>query len=115
VRVIESSEVNMIRRKLRDAQEAQLCLREVAVSGRSRADWAREHGVDARSLNAWRLNLERGAAAPTAPRLVELVAADRSPRPPARYTVHVGELAVEVDAGFDDDVLRRLISVVASC
>jgi hypothetical protein len=47
-------------------------------------------------------------------RLVELVARTDS-RPPARYTVRVGDLAVEVDDSFDDDVLRRLISVVASC
>ena len=105
----------MIRRKVRDAQEAQRCLREVAASGRSRAEWARENGVDARSLNAWRLNLERGAGESGAARLVELVVEDRSPRPIARYAVRVGDLAVEVDDGFDDDVLRRLISVVASC
>jgi hypothetical protein len=79
-----------------------------------RAEWARDNGVDARSLNAWRLNLERGADGRTPPRLVELVAAP-APRPSARYTVRVGDLAVEVDDGFDDDVLRRLISVVASC
>lgn len=105
----------MVRRKVRDAQEARVCLREAAASGCSRAEWAREHGVDARSLNAWRLNLERGAGAATAPRLVELVPVDQSPRPEARYTVRIGEVAVEVDGGFDDDVLRRLISVVASC
>jgi transposase-like protein len=113
-RVIRSSEVIMVRRKLRDAQEARRCLREVAESGRSRAEWAQENGVDARSLNAWRLNLERRADARTAPRLVELVAAPGT-RSSARYTVRVGELAVEVDDGFDDEVLRRLISVVASC
>ena len=105
----------MVRRKVRDAHEARQCLRAVAASGRSRAEWAREHGVDARSLNAWRLNLERGDAVATSPRLVELVATDRSPRPAGRYAIRVGELVVEVDDGFDDDVLRRLISVVASC
>ncbi len=46
-------------------------------------------------------------------RLVELVARSEV-RPPARYTVRVGDLAVGDDDSCDDDVLRRLISVVAS-
>jgi prolyl-tRNA synthetase len=38
--------------------------------------WARTHGIDARSLNAWRVNLGRSRSvtrAPSIPRLVELV------------------------------------------
>ena len=56
----------------------------------------------------------QNTAAITRLRLVELVAR-AEPRPQARYTVRVGEVAIEVDDAFDDDVLRRLISVVASC
>lgn len=103
----------MLRRKIEDAAEARACLAAAAASRQKRADWARLHGIDARSLNAWRLNLER-AAEPAELRLVELVPT-RAHRAPARYAVRVGDMIVEVDDAFDDDVLRRLISVVSSC
>jgi hypothetical protein len=87
-----------------------------------RAAWAREHGIDARSLNAWRLNLARPGAVDEARRdhvgelrLVELVAAEPVAPATARYVVRAGQLAVEVDGQFEDDALRRLIRVVASC
>ncbi len=102
-------------RKVRNAAEARSCLAAAARSGVARARWAQAHGVDPRSLNAWRLNLERtgavGAAADV--RFVEVVA--QLPDRAARYLVRVGDLEIEVDAHFDDDVLRRLIEVVTSC
>lgn len=109
--------MTMSQRKVRDAQDARACLRAVAASGSSRAAWARDHGVDARSLNAWRLNLERSQQppVPTELHLVELVPTERLVQAPAVYVVRCGDLAVEVDDRFDDDVLRRLIAVVASC
>ncbi|MFT7520038.1 MAG: hypothetical protein ACI9MC_002182, partial [Kiritimatiellia bacterium] len=42
----------MAGRKIRDEQEARRCLTAAAQSSQKRADWAREHGIDARSLNA---------------------------------------------------------------
>lgn len=101
-------------RTIRDEADARDCLARVAASKQERGDWAREHGVDGRSLYLWSLRLPRVELA-AALRLVELVARPAEARPPARYTVRVGDLAVEVDDRFDDDVLRRLISVVASC
>lgn len=94
-------------RKVRNDEDARICLEAAAASGLPRADWARRNGVDARSLNAWRVNLERER-----PRLVELV-----PNRPAtaRYTVRYGDFEVEVDDQFEADVLRRLLEVVASC
>lgn len=96
-------------RKVRDREEARWCLEAAESSGLHRADWARSNGIDARSLNAWRLNL--GRRGPTT-RLVELV-----PRevPAARYTVRFGDFVVEVDERFDEETLRRLLDVVASC
>jgi len=112
--VIWSWEVLMTRRKVRDAREARECLQAVERCGLPRAEWARRNGVDGRSLNAWRLNLERGWDEPAGLQLVELVATPEAGRR-ALYTVRVGELQIEVDDQFDDDVLRRLIRVVASC
>lgn len=102
----------MSRRKVRDAREAETCLAAAASSGLSRVRWAQANGVDARSLNAWRLNLERDGQREV--RLVEMVARERRIEP-ARYVVLCGGLGIEVDERFDDEVLRRLIGVVVTC
>lgn len=100
----------MAGRKIADAADARRCLAACASSGGSRVEWARRHGVDARSLNMWRLNLGQREVRP---RLVELVpTATRSTAP---FVVRLGELAVDVPADFDSDALRRLLAVVAPC
>jgi transposase-like protein len=119
--VILRAEVTMAGRKVRSADEARACLARAADSGMERAEWARVHGIDARSLNAWRLNLERGrrtAGVPAAPplRLVELVPADaRQQVSPAVYRVRHGPFVVEFGEDFDEQILRRLLVTVAAC
>lgn len=100
----------------RDKDEARRCLIAAERSGLGRADWARENGIDGRSLNARRLNLERSTrAGKVAPlRLVELVPAAVSVQP-TTYRIQCGEFVVEVDDRFDDKVLRRVLAVVAEC
>ena len=121
-----ASEVyTMSRRKLRNAEEARQCLLAVQNSGVTRVAWAHAHGIDARSLNAWRLVLQRGEKGsrprrppPPAPpdlRLVEWVPADDPTAPPPCFVVRCGRFAVELDAQFDEAALRRLLCVVASC
>ena len=91
----------------------------MAARGVALAAWAREHGIDGRSLNAWRVNLGRsGEPAPKQQqaRLVELVPTPASAAgSSARYAIHCGELTVEVDERFDDATLSRLLRVVAAC
>lgn len=76
-------------------------------------DFCRARGVDGRSLNCWRHNLQRGQrrASPPGLRLVEL-ATSRPPSRPALYRVLVGEFEVEVDDDFRDDTLAPLLAVV---
>ena len=108
----------MAGRKIRDAADARACLKAMkATRGVSRAQWAREHGIDGRSLTAWRINLGRSAPSrQRRARMVELVATPAgSSAGPARYVVLCGKLAVEVDGGFDEATLLRLLRVVASC
>lgn len=102
----------MTRRKIRDAEDARRCLDQASRSSLGRAAWARAQGVDARSLNAWRLNLARKSEPRRSLRLVELVP---PPRPVATYRVRCGPFEVEVDEAFDVEVLGRLLSVVAGC
>ncbi len=108
----------MAGRKIRDGADARASLAAAAGSELSRAEWARHHGIDGRSLNAWRLNLARRDRIRTEPepvRLVELVPIAPLPCVTARYLVRCGEMEVEVDGGFDDETLARLLHVVASC
>lgn len=103
----------MVGRKVRDAVEAAELLDAAEASQLERADWARSNGIDARSLNAWRLILGRHRQAPPSLRLVELVAASETSRTP--LVVRCGPFAVEVGPEVDEDLLRRVLSTVASC
>lgn len=106
-------------RKIEDEREAQSCLAKVAASGRPLAVWAREHGIDGRSLNIWKTNLGRRGTKREAtpvrsrkPRFVELVARAEEP---TRYVVVVGDLRVEVEDGFRADTLTRLVATLRGC
>lgn len=103
----------MLRRKIRDAEDARACLTAAEASGLPRAEWAKRHGVDARSLNAWRVNLSR-MAGPEPFHVVELLSEASSPRF-GRYVVHVDGLSIEVDDDFREDTLARLLRVVGAC
>ncbi len=64
----------MAGRKVFNEFDAQRCLAAVRRSGAPLGAWARDHGIDGRSLNLWRTNLaRRGHPRPTAhePRLAQ--------------------------------------------
>lgn len=98
-------------RRIRDERDARACLDAVDASGMGRAEWARANGVEPRSLNAWRVNLTRTDRGRRG--MLELVAATR--RTSATYTVRCGAFAIDVTADFDEQVLARLLAVVAGC
>jgi len=99
----------MAGRRIRDEVDARRCLTLADESGLGRAAWAHKEGIDARSLNAWRLKLERR---PEPPPMVELVAAGSAA---GRYVVRCGRMEVEVGDGFDQNTLLRLLQVVSAC
>jgi len=101
----------MAGRKIQDEREARACLEAVDQSGMERARWARANGIDGRSLNAWRLNLERSPKQSRL-RLVELVAEDSAD---VSFRVECGPFVVEVPSGFDEVALARLLEVIAAC
>lgn len=95
-------------RKVRDAKEAHELLAAWSRSNMPMAAWCASRGISWYSLSAYKgwqrdalVEVETGLTAP--------------PAAAGRYVVIVGDRAVEVDAHFDDDVLRRLLRVVASC
>lgn len=109
----------MPRRKIRDEQDARNCLTAASQSGLARAQWARTQGIDARSLNGWRVALERRDAkarsgltfaemVPPSPLAMRPVVA-----PPLR--ICVGHCVVEVPVDFNDDHLRRVLGGVSTC
>jgi hypothetical protein len=87
-------------------------LAKVTESGRPLAACSRDHGIDGRSLNVWKVNLERREVAALKPRFVELV-----PRTSvsARYAVIVGDVRTEVDDSFRPETLVRLVVALRSC
>lgn len=108
-------EVTMAGRKIRDEQDARECLSAIESGDLSRGEWSRRNGVDGRSLNAWSVNLRRRAketASSTTIRMLELVPAGQ---PAAEYRVRCGPFVVELDERFDNQVLSRLLAVVAEC
>jgi len=120
-----------VRRKIRDEVEAVRLLSAVERSGLSAREWARAHGVDGRSLNAWHMNIaRRGTRKAVRPRrrkqrrasathaLVELVPATSPVAQQVgagRYVLEIGGARVE----FGDDVsvatLRRVLEALRLC
>ena len=108
----------MAGRKIRDAADVEMLKRDAAAAGVPLVQWARDRGVDGRSLQAWILNTEgrRRASSQGDARgigLVELVAVNDAR--PARYVVRVGDLAIELGDEFNETTLRRLLEVVLAC
>ena len=105
-------------RKIEDEGEARAFLKAAKTARLSVGDWAREHGIDGRSLSAWRVNLARGRARSRAkrakPRLVELVADNASPHGGAMI-VSVAGAEVRVARGFDEEAFVRLVRALRSC
>lgn len=108
--------------KVDDELEARRCLAAAKAARQSPGEWARAHGIDGRSLNAWRMNLSRRESSPRSrpasrhrvARLVELVPAPMA-SPAARYVVRVGDASIEFGTEFDETTLRRAIAVLRSC
>lgn len=108
----------MAGRRIFNEQDARRCLAAVRSSRGELAEWARAHGVDGRSLNAWRVNLaSRGVARPrvVAPKLVELVPAVTGGTARAPYVLHIAGVELEIGDDFDEQSLRRLVGLLKSC
>lgn len=122
------------RRKITSAEEAERLLEELQDSGEDPPTFCQKRGLDGRSLNCWRLNLERRAETGKrramggeALRIVEVGwppaeprAADASREATAghgegRYRVTLGDVVIEVGDGFREETLYRLLSVVRAC
>ena len=115
-------------RKIEDERDALRCLHRVGRTGLSVGEWARAHGIDGRSLHAWRIAIARRGV-PARRRkvsakskraelaLVELVSAAPIPERDGarRYVLVIGAARVE----FGDDVsaatLRRVFEALRSC
>ena len=104
-------------RKIRDEVDAKVCLAAVRAAGVDRVAWAHEHGVDARSLNAWRVALERRASkrrVAAAPKLIELVPSS-VPGAGARYVLDVGVARIEFDDACSGETLQRVVRALRAC
>jgi transposase-like protein len=107
----------MAGRKITNEGEARQLLAEATRRGVDRVSFARQRGIDARSLNAWRINLERRAHVEEPPplRLLELVpqAAHEPRRQP--YRIHVDGVVIEVPFDCPPATLAALVRAVGAC
>jgi transposase-like protein len=112
----------MAGRKIRDERDARRCLAAAQRTGLSRTEWAKQHGVDGRSLFGWVRKLDRGKKVRGTEKrgrkkrqegLVELIPKARHKE--SRYVIRYGQLAVEIGERFDEATLARLLKVIAAC
>ena len=101
-------------RKIWGERDARACVKAAKAAGLGLGAWAREHGVDGRSLHAWAVNLGLAARASAKPKLIELVPMP-SPQTAARYVVRVGDVGIEVADDFADETLVRLVRALRAC
>ena len=99
-------------RKIRDERDALECLDRFERSGLEFREWVRRNDVDGRSLQCWRMSLEKRRREL---RLVELVTEQTPEQAHTRYVIRTGSFEVEIDENFDQDTLFRLLEVVAAC
>lgn len=106
----------MRQRKIRDEVDARACLAAVRAAGGDPVSWSRSNGVDARSLNCWRVNLGRRSKSANvdAVALVELVPAAPA-RVGGRYLLDLGVARLEFDDSCTVDTLRRVVTAVVGC
>ena len=97
-------------RKIKNEADALACLAAARASGAGTAQWARAHGVDGRSLNAWRVNMERRGDGPEG--FVEVVP---GAVPGGRYVLEVDGARLEFDDGCSSHTLRRVLDVLRAC
>jgi len=101
-------------RKIWGERDARACVTAAKAAGLGLGAWAREHGVDGRSLHAWAMNLGLVARPVAKPTLIELVPMTAPPTV-ARYVVRVGDVGIEVTDDFADETLVRLVRVLRAC
>lgn len=118
-------------KKIQDESEARRYLSAFEAHTGDLRSFARMHGIDGRSLHAWRANLSRATSSSVRVRrnnsaaadglarsaLVELVASNQadSPSNPARYALAVGGIRLEFGDDFRDSTLRRVMELLRSC
>jgi hypothetical protein len=108
----------MAGRKVFNEQDARRCIAAARATRGGIAVWARAHGVDGRSLNAWYVNLARRGVPrvrAVGPKLVEVVSAPAVAMGRAPYVLHVRGVELEVGTNFDEQSLRRLVGLLKSC
>jgi hypothetical protein len=111
----------VVGRKVRGPGEAVELLKAWSASGEPMSTWCAARGVNWYSLSAymgWQVRHQPDAEGHGGDQLVELVATadvETVEASPATYRIALRDVVVEVDGDFEDEPLRRLLRVVASC
>lgn len=109
--------MSMPPRKIRDAADADAQLAAARAAGLPNQTWAARNGICARSLHMWSIHRRRARrhAAPATQRFVELIPASSVVLPAQPLRIRLGDVEIDVPAGFDADTLTRLLGAVRAC
>jgi hypothetical protein len=108
-------------RKVRDESDARSLLELFESSSLSVAQFAAVHQVDGRSFQCWKYQLRRRASKPSPRsdevRFVELISrsAPVAAAPGPVYRLSIGQVSIELEGNFDDQVVLRLLRVAGQC
>lgn len=110
----------MAKRIITDEVEARRCVQAAGRAEQTPTAWAREHGIDGRSLRGWTRKLGLTASVGSAkaailpPMLVELV-----PKPELRrsapYAVVVNDVRFEFSEEASASMIQRVVGALRSC
>jgi hypothetical protein len=109
----------MAKRKITDVVEARRCVEAAQRAGQTLTVWAREHGVDGRSLRGWPRRLGHVLPGPVKDvgikrALVELVLRP-DPVVAARYSLAAQGIRFEFGEDASAAMLQRVVGVLRSC
>ena len=105
----------MSRRKVPNAETAKAWLEAAEKSGLTRVEWCTREGVDARSLQCWRIALRRPAAAAPVEFVEWVPRSESAPVQATSLRLHVRDVVIEVAPGFSAESLVEALRAVRAC
>ncbi len=86
---------------------------EFRASGLGPAQWCRQNGYNVRHLHYWLAKFRTADASASATTAWLPVPIEAAHTPGARVVVRVGPVAIDVQAGFDPELLRAVVRTLA--
>lgn len=100
---------------MEEQREWEARIAEFRASGMSGAGWCKEHGLNVRQFYYWITKLEKANQKPQGPAQWLRVEVGGHDAPADMVEVRIGKAVVEVRAGFDPELLAKVVQTLALC